>query len=510
MSLFDEIIDAINAVIVCCLAFLIFGIGCWLLFIFVACSLLLSCIRSRLCIMLSLSLRRRGTPRTLSRHPVDDNEGASPSRGRRSPYQSLSSRKSISGLFQRRESSSSVHCSSDTSLLLTSTHRSPAKEEEANEEGHTKKRVEPHPGVRVASPSPGSLPKSSRTRSRSLSRSRSSDSISKNFFGSSIEWIAGKMKGVTELLHKDTADHEESEEKSADRVKMLADLSRSLGPATLSKTSPRKVRFKSDTLGHEQSTSSPIEIPKRSAPCLPPINLPAPPFMDAFGHTNNDPIPTARPPDTPVLTANMKDDYFSPLPPQTVGTGATISPKSSIDEGSNENPFADPIEQIASHASKSTDATTVSNHSHMPPEEGCNEPPAMSTSYESNKEDVTPRPETSLAQRDPFSDAAETDVFSQRALPKGATHEDIRHRFRARVPSCGWDSPTSDSSTANTPRESCDVAFGPPTAGGEKNGFKSGGEALISTDESGVSDVRRGLESMSLTDPIKVGQIAPS
>ena len=79
---------------------------------------------------------------------------------------------------------------------------------------------------------------------------------------------------------------------------------------TVKSLSPKKsVRFRSQTYTCRESQSSPIDVPKRSAPVLPPIEMPKPSFGALIHDT--EPILTARPPNTPLLEARVAQDYFS-------------------------------------------------------------------------------------------------------------------------------------------------------------------------------------------------------
>ncbi len=76
--------------------------------------------------------------------------------------------------------------------------------------------------------------------------------------------------------------------------------------------SPKKsVRFRSGTYPSSETKSSPIAVPRKSAPTLPQLELPKAPFMNNFSPVASDPIPTGRPLDTPVLKADETDSYFA-------------------------------------------------------------------------------------------------------------------------------------------------------------------------------------------------------
>ena len=397
-------------------------------------------------------------------------------------------------------------------LALTSLHRSPTKGHRSrDDEAHS----EPHLGTPAATPPPASPSKLSRRRSRSLSRSRSASLTgSTTIFGRAVDWISGatssammgtgsKMKDFTHFFHKHPAVEDGGK----------ADL---LPPTTPSKTPskpPKRVEFWLEEYGPPKTSSSPIDIPKFAAPSLPPLRLPTAAIMDHLGHTDNDPIPTARPEDTPVLTALIKDDYFSPLPTRESSLAEQgllpTSSKEHVDERTK-NPF--------------TDAVSVSEPEHPPM-------PGLTHSSTSESEDSAPTSNTHSDEhsivhgakledasamasnintcttaKDPFSDNAESDIFSQRELPKDATHEDIRHRFQTRTSqgmSDGWNSPASDSSDPQTPREICDVSFRPSQESQQAQSLRSR-TPMTSTDDSEVSAVRKNLEAMSLTDPVKV------
>ena len=119
---------------------------------------------------------------------------------------------------------------------------------------------------------------------------------------------------------------------------------------TVKSLSPKKsVRFRSQTYTCRESQSSPIDVPQRSAPVLPPIEMPKPSFGALMDDT--EPILTARPPDTPLLEARVAQDYFSERSvPEAQSdfdravahkeTGQVRSPLPGIDL-SSEDPFDD-------------------------------------------------------------------------------------------------------------------------------------------------------------------------
>lgn len=362
---------------------------------------------------------------------------------------------------------------------------------------------EPQRGNRVPTPTPRSPSRLSRKRSRSFSRTRSTSASGSRGI---LNIIASGMKAASELFHKDPPPKEDVKpmQSSPTRGKERS-------------TSPRKVRFESET--------SPVDIPKSNIPALPPIDLPGVPFMDALGHTDNDAIPTGRPPDTPVLKGLSKDDYFSPLPSrQATNNTCEDAVTSSIGEnGDHEvDPFADPatVEETGVDDQKLLPFTS-NERPPLPPQTDIDEVQRRASIIRENPaaakafEQLFGKDVLLRVPKDPFTDAAESDIFSQRKLRTDATHEDIRHRFRSRPSrdvSDGFLSPASDSSNPPTPLETCDVAFTDEVSDDDTEVKSSrNSKATQSTgSDSEVSAMRQDLELMSLTDPVKVCHRIPS
>ena len=108
------------------------------------------------------------------------------------------------------------------------------------------------------------------------------------------------MRSATEFFHKGSEGGHQDDQGAV-----------SLPPPR--SVSPKKsVRFRSGTYSPDETKSSPIAVPKKSAPKLPQLELPKTPFMNNFGPVDGDPIPTGRPPDTPLLKAKERGDSYFP------------------------------------------------------------------------------------------------------------------------------------------------------------------------------------------------------
>lgn len=147
------------------------------------------------------------------------------------------------------------------------------------------------------------------------------------------------MRAATEFFHKksDSPSHDE-EPDSMPRPRSL---------------SPKKsVRFRSGTYSPGDTKSSPINVPKKSAPTLPRLELPRAPFMNNFDPLAGDPIPTGRPLDTPVLQAKEQGESYFPsdIKPEAIHgyqrNRLTPLPLRTKLAATAERPVEDPFEDV--------------------------------------------------------------------------------------------------------------------------------------------------------------------
>lgn len=113
------------------------------------------------------------------------------------------------------------------------------------------------------------------------------------------------MKAATEFFHKDSS----SSQASLESQRSKASSTRSLSPK-------KSVRFRSGTFSNDSAaTSSPIDVPTKSTPGLLHLKLPSGDFLrEVTRDTIQDPIPTGRPQDSPILKDKNDSDYFFPFP----------------------------------------------------------------------------------------------------------------------------------------------------------------------------------------------------
>jgi hypothetical protein len=156
----------------------------------------------------------------------------------------------------------------------------------------------------------GVRPSSSRASSEPASSSLQKNG-SKSSFQAPRTWLevlASKMRSATEFFHKDTTSSVGS--RQDDLLPGRASPAKSI-------SSKKSVRFRSNTLSHESAaSSSPIEIPnKKPLPALPLLNLPPNDLLADVTHpVFEDPIPTGRPRDTPILAKFAAQGSFFPFP----------------------------------------------------------------------------------------------------------------------------------------------------------------------------------------------------
>ena len=172
------------------------------------------------------------------------------------------------------------------------------------------------------------------------------------------------MRAATEFFHKSSEGGPQNDQGAL-----------SLPPPR--SVSPKKsVRFRSGTYSPDETKSSPINVPKKSAPTLPLLELPNAPFMNNIGPFDGDPIPTGRPPDTPMLKAKEKRDGYFPStmkPGEFNGYPNSMHPRLpsrtkalAVVDPSVENPFEDSAtitrvhaRKWSPHMSRSTTAATA-------------------------------------------------------------------------------------------------------------------------------------------------------
>lgn len=159
-------------------------------------------------------------------------------------------------------------------------------------------------GNRNHNPSARTPLKTSKRRSRSSSRNRSASGT-----GTFLDNLASKMRAATEFFHRSTNKTVEAGNEPE-------------SPAAPRSVSPKKsVRFRSSTSSYGDAKSSPIDVPRKSAPSLPQLELPKTAFGTSLDQVGTTPIPTGRPPNTPMLKGKEADSYFP----------CALEPKSIID-----------------------------------------------------------------------------------------------------------------------------------------------------------------------------------
>lgn len=121
-----------------------------------------------------------------------------------------------------------------------------------------------------------------------------------------LDTLAQKLKATTELFHRQPT--EESSVKSGESLARTV-RGRSRSPK-------KSVRFRSQTYTEDSAaSSSPINVPTKTAPSLPALVIPAHDMMKDFrGQSEQTPIPTGRPERTSYLKSLAAEDYFFPFP----------------------------------------------------------------------------------------------------------------------------------------------------------------------------------------------------
>ncbi|RMZ90778.1 hypothetical protein DV736_g1985, partial [Chaetothyriales sp. CBS 134916] len=315
--------------------------------------------------------------------------------------------------------------------------------------------------------------------------------------GSGMTWAANK-------LHSRSEDQDEADP---------CPTSASIGE--IPKPSPRKVRFVSRAHRPRSISTMPIDIPKKPIPSLPPLQLPKAPIMDNLGHgTRPDPIPSARPPDTPVLKAQRNDGYIG-LPSPNQDLDALPSPLNIQRDHAN-------IEQnqctIAASVVKAVESlelarNTTQSESWVPTtkDDGQEQLAARPVSSEDSSV-VLPYVDVDLVMKGSYSACAEGYLSSEQLPSKIETHEDTRQRFRGwsgQKVVDGWPSSESDSTNMESPNEFCRVFLGPSSHQQDVDYLQHQSSATRGKD-SGIFSIRDTLESMSLTDTVKLSSTQPS
>ncbi|RMZ76166.1 hypothetical protein DV738_g5106, partial [Chaetothyriales sp. CBS 135597] len=451
--------------------------------------------------MLSASLRRRAAPSSPDPHT------GSPlaQRGRAAPFSSVSSKKSFTNLWQKRESSKSP--------IKENHHQDKTAIPSQNDES-----LDVPPNTVPASSdlpaaSPSRLPKK---RSRSLSRSRSfsgSTMPSKALLGkvASVLGLAGSgMTWAANKLHSQSEDHGEVDSRpTSANVEEVHEMP---------KTSPRKVRFASRGHRPRDLGTLPIDMPKKPVPSLPPLELPKVPIMDNLANTPNpDSIPVARLPETPVLKAQPNDGYFGLLQ-QNQDQDALPPPISAPKTYAIIDQSRDVVAPPAAPSSRATEVPELSKSSAesqsliTPTKEASQEDLTACPTLSEASSVVFPQVDIDLVIKASYPGRAQ-DQFSSEQLPSAIeTHEDTRQRFRGRpVPKLddGCASPESDSTSLESPHEVCHVFLGPSSHQQEADCLKHRRSAT-QYDDSSISAVRDTLDSMSLADTLKSSSTQPS
>jgi hypothetical protein len=267
--------------------------------------------------MLSWTLRRKSAPPAVDDQAQEDltaQEASSPSKSPRGRSKSLSSKGSLSSLFSKSKkdnyaklvpisfAESADHSRSmdpaDLVDVVDVVERDLYPVYDSSKAEHTSS---PAQGGR----DPSSSPRRPRSRSRRSSLrkigSKSSLQPPRNF----LESLAFKIRSATEYFHKDSSSSQSSEESHASK----ASSTRSLSPK-------KSVRFRSGTFSNESdAASSPIDVPNKVTPRQLHLKLPSGDLLrDVTNEISQDPIPTGRPQDTPLLEDKAASGYFFPFP----------------------------------------------------------------------------------------------------------------------------------------------------------------------------------------------------
>ena len=341
-----------------------------------------------------------------------------------------------------------------------------------------------------------------------------------------LDSVAGTMRTVAELFHKapksqnSSSGDESTHDPPRGQLGRVSKSIRSLSPK-------KSVRFRSQTYTYQESHSSPIAVPQRGAPVLPPIDMPKPSFGTFIAGTNS--IPTARPPNTPILNPRVAHDYFSeknasqsrprvdqaasereaetirsPLPgichsvddlfddtAAVAGRGITALPQRDPDRESyladlslvaqNGNPFTSSRDSSSTYSEQgvgndsprdrqSTTLSRIPEDHNFPPNVDATKDSKWT--LESRQEAQTRSPKWhSVEDADAGSEGSATSELGQSSLRDRPTHEEIRQRrFKRRTSKATADAKRDAglSSLPNPPAEMCQVIITPGKRVGPK------------------------------------------
>jgi hypothetical protein len=250
-----------------------------------------------------MSLRRKSAPGSLNVRddsPAPTTQTSTPRP--RSNIPSISSKKSLSSLFTlASKDSSPKYVASHVVQASIDSHRAPSIADSIDIAKRQSKQADSDDNR----PSPRLV----RRQSRSSSSFRKVSTGSKTF----LETVASGLRAAAGLFHKSPDSSE-------------ADVENVHTPHSSRKLSPKKsVRFRSGTYSGDDARSSPIPVPTKTALNLPQLDLSNLALDAALDGIGIDPIPTGRPPDTPVLKGKEQDSYFAPMPQSQSGNDSRES-----------------------------------------------------------------------------------------------------------------------------------------------------------------------------------------
>jgi hypothetical protein len=238
-----------------------------------------------------MSLRRKSAPGSLNVR--DDSPAPTPQASTsrpRSNIPSISSKKSLSSLFTLASKDDSpkyvvMYCAE----APVDRHRAPSIADSIDIAKRQSKQADVDDKT--------STPRLVRRQSRSSSSFRRVSNGPKTILDS----VASGLRAVAGLFHKppnsSTDDAEDFQT-----------------PRSSRRLSPKKsVRFRSGTYPGDDARSSPIPVPTKASVNLPQLDLTNLTLDGALDGIGIDPIPTGRPPDTPLLKGKEPDSYFAPM-----------------------------------------------------------------------------------------------------------------------------------------------------------------------------------------------------
>ena len=126
-----------------------------------------------------------------------------------------------------------------------------------------------------------------------------------------LDTIAQKLRAATELLHTTRSSSPERKHEAG-----KGELPKAQTVRARSRSPKKSVRFRSQTFsGGSAPTSSPINVLTKMAPSLPALRIPSNDIMRHItSSSDQDPILTGRPEDTPYLKRVTANEYFFPFP----------------------------------------------------------------------------------------------------------------------------------------------------------------------------------------------------